>query len=153
MNYQQLHNHVEKNLNGFYNPVYLDCDGYLVSIRMAKESAFKLVAEIHIDGWFRGKWMTKAGHQDEPEEAVRFFRLAKSYLYKPSEIKRIQKELGKRLAAKYFDFDKHYLYRDAFWKSTRSMCRHFIKHNKVIEIIDYDEYAKRLAAKSSVEKP
>lgn len=67
---------VEERLTGRFGSVRLTCDGYRVDAVIGQIAAMKLGIVIYVNGSWKGEWM-----RGEAEEAKRFFRPVKRYLY------------------------------------------------------------------------
>jgi hypothetical protein len=133
---------IEGRLKDLYCPVYLDCDGYLVILRLERVGEMKLGITVHVDGWFRGKWMDP---NNEAEEGRRFFQERSRYLHSAKERKRVEKKLGKKEAEKIGVYRRH-TWRSPYWTSSRSLRKHLVKQNDRIRWVGQEEAVDRLEA-------
>jgi hypothetical protein len=138
---------IENRLRCQYSPVYLDCDGYILSLMLAQISAMKLGIKVYVDGWFKGTWLHPDEDGEEAEEARRFLPSVTVNLFPPKERQRIEKALGKREARKFGAY-KSFQQRRIHWTSTTQLRRHLARHNDRIEWITYEEAEARRARKT-----
>lgn len=125
---------VEEALKVQYNFVELDCDGYKVRLTLEQSGQFKLSITVYVNGWFRGEWFSR---DNQSEEARRFFPTKYINAYSAQEKKSWSKIFSKKeLKARNIDLNARREYKGFTWTSFRSMKRHFIKHNKEIQLIE-----------------
>lgn len=119
---------IEEELKLIYSMVKLRCDGYEVSITLARVTQFKNAIVVYVNGVVKGEWLLK-----ECEESRRFFRKVTKSVLTPKQKKSLQK-LPKKLQ-KELGIDKTVSYYLADWTSFRALKKHLIEHNQSIELI------------------
>jgi len=120
-----------------WGAVDLRCDGFEVRLMTQQYKPLRFCISVYVDGWLRGSWFSeKAGSPEEHEIARRFFPLRTDYLYPPKERARFLKKFGKRLFAQH-GIGNTRLRRGWHWNSGEftALRRHFVKHNKSIELL------------------
>lgn len=131
---------VEQDLQCLYVKVILQCDDYAVSLHLGKVNKMKLGILVYVDGWFKGEWV---GVKSNAEEAIRFFPTRYFYLYKTKE-RKLYKKLGKKYMKEHnINPNARMAFKNFYWSSFKSMKRHFVKHNKSIELIDGGMHSER----------
>lgn len=124
---------VEKDLQSQFKTVKLQCDEYKVTLSLGQVGKMKLGIRVYVNGWFKGEWIS---NESQAEEARRFLPIHYVYRYSAKE-KKLYKQLGKKYMKKYnIDLGSRMEFRGFYWSSFNSMKRHFIKHNKSIELIE-----------------
>ncbi|MDT8383024.1 MAG: hypothetical protein RRB22_01265 [Gammaproteobacteria bacterium] len=125
---------VEERLKQFFSPVYLNCDGYKVTLVLERVDQFNNAIRLYVDGVFRGKWLLK---KDDAwcEEARRFLPLRTKARYSEKEKKQLIRVFGKKDAREKFNIDGRIEGRQIFWKAFGPLKRHFIANNETIELV------------------
>jgi hypothetical protein len=127
---------IKARLNTLYLPVYLDCDGYLVKLMLARTSNTRLSITVYVNGYIKGSWFS---FTEPSEEGRRFYQERSRALYRGEKRKLAKRAFGKRAAEETFK------YRVPSWSSATSLQRHYVKHNRSIKVVAKDEAEKRLA--------
>lgn len=138
---------IGQKLRAQYNPVWLDCDGYIVRLVLDRVGNMKLGIAVHVDGWFRGEWLIP---ENETEEGRRFFQTRRRYLWNAGQRARIRKanrRLRRLGMAPGFDPDSSVEWRLPHWSSFNSLRRHLVAHNEVIRLLTADEAGAQLGHK------
>lgn len=121
--------YVEKELNSFFNQVYLKCDEYDLTLTLERICQFKNAIMFYVDGSFKGKWLL-----DDCEERKRFCRKGQNSIYSPKQKSELKK-MGKRfLKERGIDLTKKIDYYSNSWNSFNSLKQHLIKNNTNIEL-------------------
>lgn len=121
---------VERALTYPYGCARLICDGYDLRLTTVLNKPLKLAIAWYVDGHFKGEFL-----KADSEIGKRFACPHVLHAYSPSQKKEIIKNFGKRGAAKHFPrLDATHTYRNWTWTSFRSLKRHLIANNKVIEL-------------------
>jgi hypothetical protein len=127
-------NKVDEALKHQLHTVNLKCDGYRVDLYLAQVGQFKLTIGVYVNGWFKGEWF-----KDDvvSEEAKRFFPTRYINRYSLKEKKFWSKyPFGKKYCKEHdIDLDARKEYKGFSWASFPALKRHFIKHNKNIELV------------------
>lgn len=132
-------------LDRMYDPVYLRCDGYLVHAVLRRTEKNKLGIEVGVNGWrFKGVWMPTKD-REMSEEARRFWCPRKRQRVTKKELKLWEKVIGKRECRKRGYYDP-YIWPFPVWSRPGPLIRHLKKHNKCIEVIDYETYTQEVEA-------
>lgn len=127
---------IEKELSGSYGRVELRCDGYQVVATVALIAPLRMGIAVYVNGWIKGKWF-----KGEAEEARKFHRPVKRYLY--SAKKRDEaKKLAKR---RYQTAETRKIYNDIatasfttwtpYWTNAKAFARQLRKTCTEIEIV------------------
>jgi len=142
---------IERQLNSQFSTTYLECDGYLIAAQMVRDKN-KLVIQVYVDGFIRGKWVESVKTIDEfADVPKRFYNHSRKNLWPHKLIKDMEKILGKRRCKNEGYYDVRYT-SFPWFNSAKSFISHLKKHNQSIELLDYDTYQQRLAAKQSQEQ-
>jgi hypothetical protein len=129
---------VEKHLDSLYHPIKLDCDGYRLSLSLARVESMKLAITLHVNGWWKGEWLI-----NDCEERRRFFRPIIRRKYKKNHFKDFSK---KSLKVWGIDPDAKYTYYHCHWTNFTSLRRHLERNNKEITLIRAEEKEEKEAA-------
>jgi len=125
-------------LSGIFGSVELLVDGYKVNIVRKRTGKNSLGSTVYVNGYVKGIWMVTHKLSDTefvvPEESKRFYRPSVRSLYKQKEVKRAERECGKRFAKKHGYYDKLVFYVPE-WGSANSLKRHLLKNNHNIELL------------------
>ncbi len=120
---------IDKTLHDcIYNPVSLDCDGYTLTLVLARIDTYRLAICIRVDGQMRGEWIST-----DCEERRRFFCPCKARLYKKDAFKRFTKSSLKRWK---INPDAATTYYKPYWTDIRRLRRHLERNNNEIALID-----------------
>lgn len=123
---------VQDKLSHPWGSVDLTVDGYALALQVRQVKPLKYVIMVYVDGVFKGEWC-----KGEADEAKRFLRQVKIYLYSPAKQKALLKGLSKtqaKLRAEHFGFDKSWSHYDPCWPSFGPLKSHLIANNKSIEL-------------------
>lgn len=130
--------------------VYLDCDGYLVTLKMERVGDFKLAIVPYVDGVFDAKWLgwPYDGEPGDPPTDIgrRFFPLRKRGLYQGKHKQLVRKLHGKQEA------ERKLHYRHPYWQSFTQLKRHLVAENQAIVKLDDETAYRRLGQFREVEK-
>ncbi|MCP4695874.1 MAG: hypothetical protein GY862_03340 [Gammaproteobacteria bacterium] len=120
-------------------PVNLDVDGYRISLQLEQFETYRNVIMVYINGRYETKHTMKKNGK-WTEEGRRFFQLSVRRAY-PRKIKeKAIKSLGLRVVNREFpEIDDVWEIRYPYWRSFRSLKRHFIKENKQIRLLSWAE--------------
>lgn len=128
---------IAEQLQSLFGSVYLRCDGYLVSAYFERITATTLGINVFVNGHIDGAWFD---YKNPTQEVVRFYRPITIATHKPSEIKRLEKEFGKRFCKKHGDIYKKISMYSGRWIRPKPFIRHILKQNKSVELLNYDQY-------------
>ena len=121
----------EETLKSFYSPVYINADGYEVTLALERVGPYKNKVMVYIGGQFQGKWLA-----DDCEERRRFMQKKVHSLLTPkekAEYKKLSKRQQKELAEKYHNLE--YESYSPQWSSFGALKKHFIASNQNITLI------------------
>ncbi len=82
---------IEQQLSGFFGRVELLCDGYKINADVKSIAFMRQGIVVYVNGYVRGEWM-----KGEAEEARKFHREMKRFLYSAKRRERAQAEAKKR---------------------------------------------------------
>lgn len=119
---------IEKRLQYLYSLVKLKCDGYEVTLTLARISQMKNAIVVYINGEIRGKWLA-----EDCEERRRFFRPVTKSIVSPKQKagwKKLSKKTRQELEAR-----TRYTCYYSYWTSFSALKRHLIKNNNTIELL------------------
>jgi len=140
-------NQVEQQLRRQFDPVYLDVDGYLVRLMLQRVGEMKLGISVYVDGLFQPKELMRDDETGAwPEISRRFYQLRERRMYSPKKVREFERKYGKKWA-RQFGLYKTYQYRMPYWQSAKSLRRHFVRENREIVWLSYEEYSARLEEK------
>ena len=139
---------IKKDLSRPYGSAWLCCDGYLVSTQV-RISKMKLYIEVYVDGFIKGEnqWTGKESKVSEMNDISRRFWCWKKHLPKAKDIKLYEAMYVKRECKKRGIYEAM-IYTTPYFASPSSFIAHIKKHNKAIEVLDYNSYRTALAEKS-----
>jgi len=126
---------IENELAGTFGNVVFSVGDHKVSVQRQRKSESTTVLSVYIDDFIRGEWCNKK--ESRPACLEQVWRKRSISLYKPTEIKRIQKTFGKRDAKKHFPklHDKTE-YFDCSFTTSKSLVRQFKRiENIELELI------------------
>lgn len=88
--------------------IELECDGYLVALRVERAKGMTYRVVTYVNGFFKGEWIcTKGGAAPVPE--TKFLRKSVRPNISPVKRKKLEKTLGKR-----------YISKDPYWSGTQT---------------------------------
>lgn len=141
---KQQWDEIAERLDCLMSPVYLRCDGYLVTAHMVRTRKNSLGISVGVNGYlYKGIWFGEGWK--EHEEPRRFWRRTTRQRMKAKELKLWEKLLGKR-KCKAKGYYEPIIHANPIWLRPRSFIAHLRKHNERIEVIDYDTYAAEVEA-------
>jgi len=144
---------IAEQLDSLFATVYLLCDGYLVSARLARITKNQLAIVVYINGTLKGEWCQIVEDPNKLcEEARRFFMPRKRQKISAKKLKDLEKALGKRWCRKQGYYEK-WIFPDAAWSSPRSFINHLKKHNQSIARLTYTQYAELLQQYEKQQQP
>lgn len=136
---------IAEKLDRQLDPVYLRCDGHLVSAVMARTGKNQLGIAVVVNGWrFKGEWLPLDG-RGMSEEARRFWRPKRRARMSRKQLKLWEKLEGKRECRRRGYYDP-LIWPEPVWLRPRPFIRHLKEHNEHIEIIDYETYRREVDA-------
>ena len=120
--------YVEETLKSPYKIVKLNCDGYILSLRLRRVDVYKLAICVRVNGELSVDWIV-----NDCEERRRFFRKTQGSILSASGMK-IFRKLSKK---KQEEWRGSYIYDIylPYWTSFRSLKKHLIENNKSIELV------------------
>ncbi len=130
---------IEKQLSGYFGRVELRCDGYKVVAAIEPIDKLKQGIVVYVNGVWKGEWM-----RGEAEEAKKFHREMKRFLYPASKREEAKKKLRSRhLHATLRDWYAGVAERSVFtwapyWTSARAFTRHLRKTCTDIEVVSLE---------------
>lgn len=125
---------VERALQITYHSVKLNIDGYNITLRLERESAFKNKIVIYVNGTFEFKWLFK-----DCEERKRFTNKRTKSRFKKSDLtygEKVSKKQEKLNEEFLKSEENKYYYYSPYWTSFNSLKRHLIANNEKIELIE-----------------
>lgn len=130
---------IEKQLSGYFGRVELRCDGYQVVASIAPVAKLRQGIVVYVDGWIKGEWI-----KGEAEEAKKFHREMKRFLYPASK----REEAKKKLKSRYLHATLRNWYAGVaegsvstwapYWTSAKAFTRHLRKTCTDIEVVSLD---------------
>ena len=120
--------YVEETLKSPYKIVKLNCDGYILSLRLRRVDVYKLAICVRVNGELSVDWIV-----NDCEERRRFFRKTQGSILSASGMKifrKLSKKKQEEWRGSYF-YDIYLPY----WTSFRSLKKHLIENNKSIELV------------------
>jgi hypothetical protein len=136
---------VDKQLSGTFGDVAMLVDGYDVVLCRRLISKNVLSNVVYIDKTIKAEWLIHHKLSEKKpvvhEVARRFYRKKITSVHKTTDIKRAERDLGKRLAKKWGYHEKFVSY-SAHWPSVASLKRHLLKNNHNIEIVKEEFFEK-----------
>ena len=120
--------YVEETLKSPYKIVKLNCDGYILSLRLRRVDVYKLAICVRVNGELSVDWIVH-----DCEERRRCFRKTQGSILSASGMKifrKLSKKKQEEWRGSYF-YDIYLPY----WTSFRSLKKHLIENNKSIELV------------------
>lgn len=120
--------YVEETVKRLYKIVKLNCDGYILSLRLRRVDVYKLAICVRVNGELSVDWIV-----NDCEERRRFFRKTQGSILSASGMKifrKLSKKKQEEWRGSYF-YDIYLPY----WTSFRSLKKHLIENNKSIELV------------------
>jgi len=130
---------IEKQLTGYFGRVELRCDGYQVVAAIEPIATLKQGIVVYVNGYVRGAWMN-----GEAEEAKKFHRQMKRYLYSAKQRDEATKKLKSRgLHASLRDWysgvaEKSISTWAPYWTNAKAFTRHLRKTCTDIELVSLE---------------
>lgn len=127
---------IEKELSGYFGGVELLCDGYKVTAYIEPIGKMRQGIAVYVNGFIRGEWM-----KGEADEARKFHREMKRFLYPASQREEAKKKLkSRRLHATLRDWYAGVAERSVstwapYWTSVAAFTRHLRKTCTDIELV------------------
>jgi hypothetical protein len=127
---------IETQLSHSFGEVKLMCDGYEITAQVQRKTALKYVVVVYVNGQINGEWM-----KGEAEEAKKFHRAQKHFLYKPKARALAREKLkSRRIHPSLKDHFKHVVEASTmlwygYWPEPAAFCRQLRKTCTSIEII------------------
>jgi len=138
---------IAEQLDKMHDPVFLQCDGYIVYATLRRVTTNKLAITVAVNGWeFKGEWLPSFGSEkrEMSEEARRFWMPKKKAKYSKKNLKLLEKLHGKRACRRRGYYDP-YVWPMPVWNRPMPFIRHIKKHNESIEVLDYETYKTEVA--------
>ena len=139
--------HLEGQLSSYWGCAKFLIGQTEISVRREKASESKTVLVVYINGEIKGSWYL--GNNERPEEVPLVWRKRTKSVWTPKQIKRIEKDFGKRKAKTHFPdlYDKQ-VYHCPDFNSAKILVNQFKKipeiELKEIGSIPYEDYLKGL---------
>lgn len=130
---------IEKQLCGYFGRVELRCDGYQVVAAIEPIGKLKQGIVVYVNGWVKGEWM-----KGEAEEAKKFHREMKRYLYPAKQRDEAKKKLKSRhlidqLRDWYVGVAEESITTWApYWTNAEAFTRHLRKTCTEIELVSLE---------------
>jgi hypothetical protein len=126
---------VEKELSAPLGRISLQCDEYLVTLRIVMTKPLKFAILPFVNGEFNAGWSFR-----ECEERRRFECRTEKYLYKSQQraaFKRFNRQAQKAGCSdlRFPDVDKKHSSYTPFWTDFKKLKRHLIANNSIINLI------------------
>ena len=120
---------VEDALSSPYGRVEFKIDGYDITIICVVEKPLHYCLAVYVDGKIKGEWIS----QDCEIRRKFYQKHTKSLLNSKQKksLKREKKDFREKILK-----ESSYDWYEPYWKSVRSMKSHFIKNNKIIELVE-----------------
>lgn len=138
---------VKNSLTGIYGEAFLRCDGYLINASI-KRNKMKLVVAVFVNGWMKGSetWHGKESDLDKMNDISRkFFSLSTRSLHTAKEKAHYKKVFGAKWC-KERGINGKYCITSPIFSTPGAFITHIKKHNKSIEVLDYETYKAALDA-------
>lgn len=135
---------IEKRVMCLYSPVWLDCDGYLVELVLARVEKLRLGICVRVNGRIEATWLGISKDAEVTEEGRRFFQERTQSVYRGKNKRLAKRAFGKKEA------EKRVSHRHPWWESPTSLRRHLVANNEVIRLLDAGEARERLKALDEV---
>ena len=120
--------YVEETLKNPYKIVKLNCDGYILNLRLRRVDVYKLAICVRVNGELSVDWIV-----NDCEERRRFFRKTQNSILSASGMKKFRKlPKKKQEECRGSYFYNIYL---PYWTSFRSLKKHLEENNKSIELV------------------
>lgn len=131
---------IENHLVGSFASVKFKLGQHDVSVQRARKSESTTVLAVYIDGEIKGAWFNAKNERPDCIELV--WRKREISRYKPKEIKRLEKEIGKRRAKQYYpELHSKLQYLDCHFTTAKSVVRQFKKiKNLELMLINGEPY-------------
>lgn len=123
---------VQDKLSHPWGSVKLTVDGYALALEVRQVKTLKFVIMVFVNGVCKGEWC-----KGEADEAKRFCRPVKKFLYSPAEKKAVLKGKSKaqiKTISELLGLDKSWTSYDLYWPSFAPLKRHLIANNQRIEL-------------------
>ena len=103
-------------------------DGYDITIMCVVEKPLHYCLAVYVDGKIKGEWISQ-----DCEIRRKFYQKHTKSLLDSKQKKRLKREKKdfREKILKEYSYDWY----EPYWKSVRSMKLHFIKNNKIIELV------------------
>ena len=120
---------VENTLSSPYGRVEFKIDGYDITIICVVEKPLHYCLAVYVDGKIKVEWIS----QDCEIRRKFYQKHTKSLLNSKQKksLKREKKDFREKILK-----ESSYDWYEPYWKSVRSMKSHFIKNNKIIELVE-----------------
>lgn len=132
---------INTELSYAYGRLYLNCDGYALSVQV-KQSKMKLVIAVFVNGSIKGidAWQGLESELDQMGLIARkFWCLKRKALYTAKQIAGYEKGFGKK-RAKELGVYRRFCYARPYFATPSAFITHIKKHCQSIELIDHDAY-------------
>lgn len=135
---------IEADVMRLYSPVWLDCDGYLVELILARVEKLRLGICVRVNGRIEASWLGISKDAEVSEEGRRFFQERTQSVYRGKNKRLAKRAFGKKEA------EKKVSHRHPWWESPASLRRHLVANNETIRLLDADEARGRLESLQEV---
>ena len=119
-----------------YGVVKLRCDGYEVTAEIKTVAKFRQAIVVYVNGWIKGEWM-----KGEAEEAKKFHRPMRRYLYSKQQRDEARKHAKSRRTPA--SLREHWKGKSEasittwapYWTNAKEFCRHIRKTCADIDVV------------------
>lgn len=122
-----------RELSMTWGSIELECDGYLVALRVERAKGMTYRVMTYVNGFFKGEWCyTIGGAAPAPE--TKFLRKSVRPNVSPFKRKQLEKELGKRYISKdpYWSGSQTFYLPD--WSSGKTAINHLCKVCESVQV-------------------
>ena len=120
--------YVEETVKRPYKIVKLNCDGYILSLRLRRVDVYKLAICVYVNSKLRGDWIL-----NDCEERRRFFKRTQKSILSASGMKKFRK-LSKKEQEEWREKFFYDIYSPC-WTSFGSLKKHLEENNESIELV------------------
>ncbi|MBL8260904.1 MAG: hypothetical protein JNM58_00665 [Xanthomonadaceae bacterium] len=117
-----------------YGSAELRCDGHTVHavVRRVSKRCMTYQVIVYVDGVLDGKHLLG---KEEGGIGAKFYPTHTRRMYSEAKKLKMERQLGKRAARRYFNLDATYQYRSPCFRTGRAFLLHIEKHNESIELL------------------
>lgn len=108
----------------------LQADGHSLKLHVERQKGLRFCIAVYVDGFIKGEWC-----KDGSEIGAKFYQRKHLPLFRPADVKRMEKFGGKRYAKQMQGKHPGFSYYSAAWPSVTSLRRHLAKTCTSIELV------------------